>query len=483
MSLHVAAGAGDIDTVCALLDDGKNDGVDVVNAMDSDRRTALHLACAAGFYEVADILLRRGADPNSADVNDETALQRACEHGHADVAELLLDWRAHINWLGLFRMSPLHYAGTNVAVLETLLNRGANIEIVDHNGLTVLHWAAKQGEVDLATLLLDCGANVDARDHDGLAPLRYAADVVIVDLLLRHGADVDARDRWGRTALWHAVDRRRADFVAHLLRHAPGLDGTLHRAVAHRDANLATALLDAGAGPEEPDDDGELPLHRATRKRDPTIIRLLVARGAHVDGPTLNAGAQTALQLAALDGDVEMCALLLAEGAGASTRDAHGRTALHAAAAGHVEVVRLLLDHGAGVDMQDNWHWTPLAVAADGGWLAVARLLVARGAALDAGAGTMSLRARLRLDVDGDDDGGDGDDTFDDGDGTGGGMEIDGRSPLFRAAAAGFADIVALLLDHGSKPDEPDMWGWRAIHKAAQLGHASVVKVRGSVAA
>ena len=469
LSLHASSGRGDVYTVEQLLDSGAD-----VNAMDSDRCTALHLASAAGQVDVADCLLRRNADVNAADGNDETALQRACEHGHVELAELLLDWKARINVLGFFRMSPLHYAGANFAVLDTLLNRGADIECFDHNGLTVLHWAAKNGQTDVVAYFIDRGANVDARDHDGLTPLRYAG-VAVAALLLEHGADIDARDRWNRTALWTAVDRGRQAEAMLLLRHGPALDGALHRAVANRDADLVTALLEAGAGPEEPDEDGWLPLHRATLKRTPTIIRLLIARGASVDGPTLDASAHTALQLAALDGDVEMSALLLAEGAHVEGRDARGRTALHAAAAGHVEVARLLLGQaGARVDAQDDLRWTSLAVAADGGWLAVARLLVTHGAAVDAGAGTdglhMRVHHRVNRNYDNDDD---NDDDDDDGDG----LEIDGRSPLFRAAAAGHADIVELLLDSGAQPDVGDVCGWRAVHKASQLGHAAVVKV------
>ena len=57
------------------------------------------------------------------------------------------------------------------------------------------------------------------------------------------------------------------------------------------------------------------------------------------------------------------------------------------------------------------------------------------------------------------------------------GVEMDGRTPLHRAAAAGHVDMVTLLLDRGAKTDVADVHGWRPIHKAAQLNHVEVVNL------
>ena len=86
------------------------------------------------------------------------------------------------------------------------------------------------------------------------------------------------------------------------------------------------------------------------------------------------------------------------------------------------------------------------------GWFAVARLLLESGARVEAGT--------EEKDWDEDD-----------------GVEMDGRTPLHRAAAAGHVDMVTLLLDRGARTDVADVHGWRPIHKAAQLNNTEVVNL------
>ena len=49
------------------------------------------------------------------------------------------------------------FVGSNLEVLGTLLDQGADIELFDHNGLTTLHWAVKMGREEVAAFLLDRG--------------------------------------------------------------------------------------------------------------------------------------------------------------------------------------------------------------------------------------------------------------------------------------------------------------------------------------
>ncbi|KAH8649012.1 ankyrin repeat-containing domain protein, partial [Ilyonectria robusta] len=63
------------------------------------------------------------------------------------------------------------------------------------------------------------------------------------------------------------------------------------------------------------------------------------------------------------------------------TRDDYGRTPLSwAAEGGHEAVVRLLLEKGAAIEARDRYGWTPLSLAAGGGHMAVVRLLKSYGA-------------------------------------------------------------------------------------------------------
>ncbi|RYP76681.1 hypothetical protein DL771_001603 [Monosporascus sp. 5C6A] len=75
---------------------------------------------------------------------------------------------------------------------------------------TLLRWAAKGGHEAVVQQLLETGADVYARDKDGRTALSYAAErghEAVVQQLLETGADVHARDKDGRTALSYAAER------------------------------------------------------------------------------------------------------------------------------------------------------------------------------------------------------------------------------------------------------------------------------------
>ncbi len=103
----------------------------------------LHRSAMRGDTSAIEMLLKLGADVNSADLHGKTALHDACLKGHVDSARLLL-------------------------------NRGAKIGARDEDGATPLHDAALGGSSKAIDLLLEMKADIDARDSKGLAPLDYA---------------------------------------------------------------------------------------------------------------------------------------------------------------------------------------------------------------------------------------------------------------------------------------------------------------------
>jgi len=74
---------------------------------------------------------------------------------------------------------------------------------------SALHYAAAEGNIELAAKLLDNGADVNQRDWFGMTPLHHAAkhgDEDIVELLCRRGADLSLLDDTNNTALQVALD-------------------------------------------------------------------------------------------------------------------------------------------------------------------------------------------------------------------------------------------------------------------------------------
>jgi hypothetical protein len=127
---------------------GLGDGVsafcrDLVEARDSKGRTPLHFATRTGKFEHAQLLLLYHAEVDSPD----SALGRT---------PLLIA----IYWN--------HYS-----IIKLLLDCGAQTNVVDNNGLTVLHYAAKFGDADTLSILSSVsfnGISPEARDAEGLTP-------------------------------------------------------------------------------------------------------------------------------------------------------------------------------------------------------------------------------------------------------------------------------------------------------------------------
>jgi hypothetical protein len=96
-----------------------------------------------------------------------------------------------------------------VAALTVLLERGADVNGVDGQGQTALHWAAVRGAVPASELLMRAGARLDRADSRGYTPTHVAAQYghtpVLYHFAVRWACDVEVLDSDGRTPLhWTA---------------------------------------------------------------------------------------------------------------------------------------------------------------------------------------------------------------------------------------------------------------------------------------
>ena len=143
----------------------------------------------------------------------------------------------------------------NPAVIELLLDRGADVHVLGGwgLGLTLLHWAVINERLDVAEMLIDRSADIEAVNFDEQTPLFLAADIAA------------GRQTWG-TGYPAPPD------------HVPG---SLFPAII-------ALLVDRGEVMDAIDKHGNTPLHRVAMlmERDPkfiAVVESMLAQGASVD--------------------------------------------------------------------------------------------------------------------------------------------------------------------------------------------------------
>lgn len=120
--------------------------------------------------------------------------------------QVLVAKGANVNVQDQKKRTPLIFAATNghTSIVEFLISRGAEINAKDSGGQTALMYAAKRSFNETAALLLEKGAEVNVQSKKkGITALMLAAvwdNVELVQMLLKHGADAHLTDTFGRTA-------------------------------------------------------------------------------------------------------------------------------------------------------------------------------------------------------------------------------------------------------------------------------------------
>jgi ankyrin repeat protein len=384
-ALHWAVHRGDLETVDLLLAAGANP------------RTAnrygvrpLHLAATNGNAAVAETLLRAGADARAALPEGETALMAAARSGSLETVKMLLahgagaDVNATEGWKG---QSALMWAAAegHADVVRVLVEAGADAKARSNGGVfTPFLFAVRAGQIDAACALIDAGVDVNQTLPDGTSALVLAATNAhweMAAVLLDKGANPNAAAQ-GWTALHQIAWTRRPnygynlpgpvatgtldalDLVRELVKH--GADVNARETKEPRDGNrnmlnrigatpfllaakavdlpLMRALLEQGADPKLGNDDGTTPL--------------MVAAGVGIWAPGESPGTE--------EEAIAAVTMLLDMGAGSATDvDKNGYTALHGAIhrGGSIPLVKLLVEKGAKLDARNSKGWLPLTIA------------------------------------------------------------------------------------------------------------------------
>jgi len=366
-------------------------------------------------------------------------------------------------------LADLIEAGNRKAALEKI-RAGADVNEAQPDGTRPIHWAVYRVDYELLDALIARKAKVDVTNEFVSTPLAEAAklaDARMVKTLLDAGAKPDTPNQDGETALMLAINEGELPVVEMLVKAGANVNAkeTFHN---------QTALMWAAGAP----------------KNSGEMVKLLLAKGADVKPRALYSdwpsqitsepraqyrpvGGLTALLYAARNGCYECVEALIAAGADVNVPTPEGVTALMLALDNdHNDVAKLLLDRGANPNVWDWWGRTALYIAVDRKAAAAAP---ARGGALGGGgrggrggrapetprasgrpavssleiinallAANVDLNPQLNM--------------HRPSRGGNSGRFIEefrntGCTPLFRAAEAGDAEVVRLLLDKGANPN------------------------------
>jgi ankyrin repeat protein len=354
--------------------------------------------------------------------------------------------------------------GDRAAALR-LLATGADPNIAGADGTTPIMWAAANDDLELVRALIKSRANVTLKNQLGTTALTEAAIVgsaPIVDALLKAGADPNTKNPEGETALM-AVARA-------------------------GNVEAASRLLEAGADINARERfGGQSALMWAASQSQPDMVRFLASKGADLNArgvirqwerkviteprpKDMNKGGFTPLLYAAREGCVECARHLIAAGADKDLEDPERITPLNMALLNlHFDFAAFMIKAGADVDKWDLFGRSPLYMAADVSTLpvkgngamavipsqdATTALDVAR-LLLEAGANpNLQLKRRPPYRDVPQDRGGDS-------------ILAQGATALLRAARAGDAPFVELLLKHRALVDLPSKEGVTPLMAAA----------------
>ncbi|MCF7955846.1 MAG: ankyrin repeat domain-containing protein [Phycisphaerae bacterium] len=419
-----------------------------------------HKAVKDGDSKKVKVYLENGGDVNSVDRNGLTALHLASfpmfsKHDNIDIIKMLLDKQADMEKKDAKSgLTPLGVAVRfgYVDAVRLLVNRGANVKILDKHNKPVLTDSPEIEEI----LILKNWESKKFNSKLANSFIPYAAEKGQVKLLkkaIKDGGDVNQKDIHFGVAIWNACNKKHKEAVEILIKNGADINvmgpaGTLLHIAANgnyefwreKEAKKAALeiikiLLDKGVDPSIGDKFGIRPFETAG---DEEIKKLIFMHPscAKVDDKF----GKTSLYYAVKQKDLKTAKKLIEAGADVNAKSKFARSILHIAIESReIEMVRLLIASKADINIKGNGNFYPLRVAVETGMIELVDLLISKGADVN------PKKANL-------------------------------ATPLWVASKKGYSEIVKMLLAKKADINATFTKGVTSLWIASERGHSDIVK-------
>ncbi|KFO32131.1 Ankyrin repeat domain-containing protein 55 [Fukomys damarensis] len=177
LPLHAATAEPDVRLLTVLL---QQSNLSEINHQDNEGMTPLHWAAFHNQPQHTQMLLKKGADPTLVDKDFKTALHWAVQSGNRILCSIILSHHqgpSIINYDDESGKTCVHIAAA--AGFSDIINELArvpecNLQALDVDDRTPLHWAAAAGKAECVQSLLALGMDSNLRDINESTPLAYA---------------------------------------------------------------------------------------------------------------------------------------------------------------------------------------------------------------------------------------------------------------------------------------------------------------------
>ncbi|CAK9293553.1 unnamed protein product [Gordionus sp. m RMFG-2023] len=366
--LHIAVRYCFLMIVTLLLnyvekDHGKKAVTDYVNQANHDGETSVHLAASltkknahSKFEEVEmmRILLNYSGDLKKLSLKlHETPLHYCAKAGDERILQLMLQMAPKgkllniVNQEDINSWTPLLVASEsgNIEIVKLLLQNHARVDIFDEQGKAALHLACENGHSDVVDELMANKAYVNIKSKLGITPLHLAAlngyDQLCATLIKKYGASIMSFSLNKKTPL--------------------------HLAAQAGQVAVCDELLKLGGRPNLFDTTGHAPIHLAAENNHPNVVKLFLLNKPILVKLATQAG-NTCAHIAAIKGSIDVIRELMKFDLKVVTEYRNKdtlSTPLHLAAeGGHIAIIKLLIEAGASPKEENKDGYTPLHLAA-----------------------------------------------------------------------------------------------------------------------